>query len=388
MTALPFSRKDITLSNWREAPFHRWTFSNVSEFVPTAQITRGEEAVGDTPGPAPLSTMILVRPDGTETSARAHLEQSNGDCFVAMREGRVLAEWNASHGSTIAPHLIFSISKSVTGMLAGIAVGDGKFDPTLPVSHYIPVAKGSAYEAATVRDLLDMTVSLGFEENYLDLDGDFDRYRRSTLWNPERPGKATENLQDVLASLPKAAGPHGDVFAYASPNTDMLGLVIERATGIRLHDYMAERLWKPMGARGSAYISVDRVGASRAAGGMCVTARDLARLGELVLNGGRRGDDQVIPADWVADMRTNGNRDAWVRGNFATSFPRGRYRSCWYQFGTERDHFAGEGIHGQRLLIDPVSRVVIAKFSTVPLPSDDAATMLDFAMLSQIAAKL
>jgi CubicO group peptidase (beta-lactamase class C family) len=386
--ALPFSRKDITLANWREAPFHRWTFSNVSEFVPTAQIARGEERPGDSPGSTPLSKMMLTRPDGTATSALMHLEQSNGDCFVAMRDGRVLAEWSAPHGSTLSPHLIFSISKSVTGIMAGIAVGDGKLDPALPVSHYVPVAKGSAYEAATVRDLLDMTVSLDFVEDYLDTDGDYDRYRRSTLWNPERPGKIAETMEQVVASLPKAAGPHGEIFAYASPNSDMLGLVIERATSVRLHDYIATRLWKPMGALGSAYVSVDRVGAVRAAGGMCVTARDLARLGELVLNGGNRDGVQIIPAEWVADMRANGNRDAWVRGNFAASFPMGRYRSCWYQFGTERDHFAGEGIHGQRLLIDPVSRVVIAKFSTVPLPSDDVATMLDFAMLSQIAARL
>jgi len=386
VTALPFSRKDITLSNWREAPFHRWSFSNVSEFVPVAQITRGEESAGNTPGSAPLARMTLKRPDGVETSALAHLEQSNGDCFVAMRDGRILAEWNASHGSTLTPHLIFSISKSVTGLMAGIAIGDGALDPALPVSHYVPVAKGSAYETATVRDLLDMTVSLDFEEDYLDTDGDYDRYRRSMLWNPERPGKTQETMEAVVASLPKGPGPHGEVFVYASPNTDMLGIVIERTTGVRLHDYVAERLWKPMGALGSAYVSVDRAGAVRAAGGMCVTARDLARLGELVLNGGGRDGRQLIPAEWIADMRTNGNRDAWVRGNFAASFPKGRYRSCWYQFGTERDHFAGEGIHGQRLLVDPVSRVVIVKFSTVPLPSDDAATVLDFAMLSQIAA--
>jgi CubicO group peptidase (beta-lactamase class C family) len=388
LSPLPFSRKDITLANWREAPFHRWSFANASEFVPTAWITTGAEPAGDTPGSAPLAEMTLIRPDGTTTGALDHLAQSHGDCFVAMHDGRILAEWSAPHGSTLTPHLIFSISKSVTGMMAGIAIADGRLDPALPVSHYVPVGTGSAYEAATVRDLLDMTVSLDFVEDYLNTDGDFDRYRRSTLWNPERAGKTPETMEAVIASLPRAVGPHGDVFAYASPNSDMLGLVIERATGIRLHDYIASRLWKPMGALGSAYVSVDRVGAARAAGGMCVTARDLARFGQLVLDGGRRGADQLIPADWIADMRANGSRDAWARGNFAATFPNGRYRSCWYQIGTERDHFAGEGIHGQRLLIDPVSCVVIVKFSTVPLPSDDAATVLDFAMLSQIAATL
>jgi CubicO group peptidase (beta-lactamase class C family) len=388
MTALPFSRKDITLANWREPPYHIWSFFNVSEFVPTATITTGDEAVGDTPGREPLERMVLTRPDGTEVSAADHLALSHGDCFVAMRDGEILAEWNAPHGSTVRPHLIFSISKSVTGMLAGIAVGDGSLDPEASVSRYVAVPAGSAYESATVRDLLDMTVSLGFVEDYLDHEGDFDRYRRSMLWNPERPGTTPETMEQVLVSLPRLPGPHGKVFAYASPNTDMLGIVVERATGVRLHDYLRDRLWRPMGARGTAYVTVDRVGAARAAGGMCVTARDLARLGQLVLDGGRRGDAQIIPAGWIDDMRRNGNRQAWIDGNFAATFPQGRYRSCWYQLGTPRDHFAGEGIHGQRLLVDPASRVVIVKLSTVPLPSDEAATVLDFAMLSQLAAKL
>ncbi len=388
MTALPFSRKDITLANWREPPFHIWSFANVSEFVPTAVISTGTEDGGDGPGTGPLKGMMLTSPDGARISATDHLARSHGDCFVAMRDDNILAEWSAPHGSTVRPHLIFSISKSVTGMLAGIAVGEGKLDPAAPVSRYVDVQPGSAYEAATVRDLLDMTVSLDFVEDYLDHKGDFDRYRRSMLWNPERPGTTQETMEQVLASLPRLPGPHGKVFAYASPNTDMLGIVVERATGIRLHDYLRDRLWQPMGARGPAYVSVDRVGAARAAGGMCVTARDLARLGQLVLDGGRGGGRQIIPAEWVDDMRRNGDRQAWIDGNFAASFPHGRYRSCWYQIGSERDHFAGEGIHGQRLLVDPVSRVVIVKFSTVPLPSDEAATVLDFAMLSQIAAAL
>ena len=388
MTALPFSRKDITLANWREPPFHIWSFANVSEFVPTAVISTGTEDGRDSPGTGPLEGMMLTSPDGARISATVHLARSHGDCFVAMRDDNILAEWSAPHGSTVRPHLIFSISKSVTGMLAGIAVGEGKLDPAAPVSRYVDVQPGSAYEAATVRDLLDMTVSLDFVEDYLDHEGDFDRYRRSMLWNPERPGTTPETMEQVLASLPRLPGPHGKVFAYASPNTDMLGIVVERATGIRLHDYLRDRLWQPMGARGPAYVSVDRVGAARAAGGMCVTARDLARLGQLVLDGGRGGGRQIIPAEWVDDMRRNGDRQAWIDGNFAASFPHGRYRSCWYQIGSERDHFAGEGIHGQRLLVDSVSRVVIVKFSTVPLPSDEAATVLDFAMLSQIAAAL
>ncbi|MDP3897447.1 MAG: serine hydrolase [Mesorhizobium sp.] len=389
MTAPPFSRRDITLANWREWPFNRWTFHNVSEFVPTAQIACGMETGADTPGLGALDGMVLTAADGTKTSPAGHFEASHGDCFVALRDGRIVAEWNAPHGSTVQPHLVFSISKSVTGMMAGIAIADGALDETAPVSRYVPVPSHSAYAEATVRDLLDMTVSLGFEENYLDLEGDFDRYRRATQWNPERPGTRHELMEDVIASLPKAAGPHGKVFAYASPNTDMLGLVIERATGTRFHSFLAERLWKPIGARGPAYVTVDRVGSGRAAGGMCLTARDLARFGECVLKGGRGADGgQIVPAGWVDDMRRNGDRAAWMAGNFAATFPAGRYRSCWYQLGDQRDAFVGDGIHGQRLYIDPIANIVLVKYSSDPLPSDEPGTIADFAMLAQIAQQL
>ena len=90
----------------------------------------------------------------------------------------------------------------------------------------------------------------------------------------------------------------------------MLGLVVEAATGQRYHSYLADRLWAPMGARGAAHVTVERVGAPRAAGGVCVTARDLARFGQLVLDGGQTSDGrELIPQSWVADMRVNGDRE-------------------------------------------------------------------------------
>jgi CubicO group peptidase (beta-lactamase class C family) len=96
------------------------------------------------------------------------------------------------------------------------------------------------------------------------------------------------------------------------------------------------------------------VGTARAAGGVCVTIGDLARLGQLVLDGGvAQAGQRVIPADWIADMHQNGNRDAWNAGNFAHMFPDGRYRSCWYEVGDGRGSFAAVGIHEQWLWVDP-----------------------------------
>ncbi|WP_157015139.1 serine hydrolase domain-containing protein [Mesorhizobium xinjiangense] len=387
-TELP-PRTSITLANWRTHPSSRWSFQNVGEFVPSARFA---EPVGEepgSPGASSLHDLAVMSSGGEQVPAADYLEQSFGDAFVAMREGRIVAEWHAPHCAAARPHVVFSISKSITGMLAGIAHGEGLLDPDAPVAQYVEVEPGSAYSQARVRDLLDMTVSLEFEEDYLNRDGPFDRYRRAMLWNPERAGTTPETLAAVLASLPRAPGNHGERFYYASPNTDMLGLVVERATGRRYHAYLGEKLWGAMGARGAGEVTIDREGTARAAGGVCVTARDLARLGQLVMENGRGPDGaQVIPAAWIDDMRSNGDRKAWTTGNFADVFADGRYRSCWYSVGDADGCLAAVGIHGQWIWINPRRGVVLVKFSSRPEPSDDAATQQEIAALRQIAVTI
>jgi len=130
--------------------------------------------------------------------------------------------------------------------------------------------------------------------------------------------------------------------------------VIERATGQRFADLMSRYIWKPMGAQHSAYITVDRLGAPRCAGGICVTARDLARLGQVVADGGAWEGTQIIPAAWIDDIVQNGSVDAWDAGVFAPFFPgrRMHYRNKWYvDLGGAPLLFA-LGIHGQYLFVD------------------------------------
>jgi CubicO group peptidase (beta-lactamase class C family) len=390
-------RADITLADWRVHPNSRFSFQHVPEFVPVAQIreaTGGETpspSIGASPGPGPepLAGMMLDDRGGGTISLEAHLERAFADHFVVMRDWKIVGEWIAPHADPARPHVVFSISKSLTGLLAGIAAGDGLLDADAPVTRYVPSVAGSAYGSARVRDLLDMTVDLDFDEEYLDDGGAFDRYRRAMLWNPERAGTAPETMEGFLGTLGTRGGGHGKRFYYASPNTDLLGLVVERATGIRYHRYLGERLLAPMGAMGASHVTVDRVGTARAAGGVCLTTRDLARVGQLVMDGGVAADGtRVVPAGWIDDLRANGDRQAWVDGNFADMFADGRYRSCWYDAGDGRGSFAAVGIHGQWLWCDPQSRIVLAKTASRPDASEDEATALEIAMLGQIARKL
>ena len=365
-----FARADITLANWRTAPYSRWTFQNVRDLVPTAVIaaelaTAEKPLASDAFLDAPMDTGLAGAP-----TARAFLDFAHTDAFVLMRKGEIVAEHYAPHADPNAPHLVFSISKSLTALVSGILEARGLIDPDRPVTDYLPEAKGSVYGDCTYRDVLDMRVSLDFEEAYLDPHGAFARYRRSMLWNPPMPDAEPETLAAFLLTLQKAERPHGGPFYYASPNADLLGVVIERVTGARFADLTSELLWKPMAAKGDANITVDAIGTPRTAGGVSMTARDLARLGELLRNDGIRDGEQIVPVGWIRDMQENGDKQAWQQGR-NVDLPNGRYRSQWYQSG-EADHaFCAIGIHGQWLYVDPSTETVIVKFSSHPEPLGD-----------------
>lgn len=380
----PEARHAITLDSWRDHPHTRWSFQNVAEFVPTTAIGN---AARIEPGPAdaaPLGDLSVTYPDGSRLSAADHFARSHADAVVVLKGERALARWHAAHCDPARPHILFSISKSITGMLAGIAVSEGLLDPEAPVTDLVDAQPGSAYAQARVRHLLDMTVALEFEEDYLDRGGPFDRYRRAMLWNPERADSAPEMMRQVLVTLPRASHPHGARFHYASPNTDMLGLVLEAATGRRFADYLTDRIWNPMGG-GAAYVTVDREGSARAAGGICATVDDLARFAAMIRDRGMAGGRRIVPENWIDDMRKGGDRQAWLAGDFGELFPRGSYRSCWYKPGDDRGTFCGIGIHSQWVWVDPISDVVIARTGSRPLPSDDPDTHREASVLAQVA---
>ena len=382
----PAERAAITLDNWRSHPASRWSFQNSCEFVPTATIAYGSRDSIQPPPPGPLEEIRLEDTEGRDVAATDMLAQRHTDSLLVLRDGRPAAAWSAPHSDFHAPHLIFSVSKSITGLLAGIAHSEGLLDPDAPIVDLVPSIASSTYGSARLRDLLDMTVDLAFDEDYVDHGGAFDRYRRAMLWNRERPNTAPETMEAFLATLPAQGHGHGHRFHYASPNTDLLGIALERAVGRRFHDYLAEKLWRPLGLYGPAYVTVDRVGTARAAGGICLTVTDLARIGPLLLDEGRGADGrQIVPAGWISDMREKGDRRAWVEGDFAEMFVDGRYRSCWYDVGDGRGSLAAVGIHGQYLWVDFTNRVVIARTASRPQASEDAETQQDLTLMAALA---
>lgn len=385
MSAFPSAaEQQVTLGNWRLPPFNNWSFHHVREVLPTANIYHGSGPVMSLPASgAKLPNLSFKAQDGRDWTVDDMLKASDTDGFLVLKSGKVVTERYFNGLTPEAPHIIFSVSKSVTGSLAGILVKQGKLDPDAPVTRYIPEIANSAYGDATVRHVLDMTVSIDFVEDYLNKDGPFARYRDATGWNPILDPARLNDLRNFLASLPRDRHPHGEKFYYVSPNSDLLGWIVERASGRPYAALLSELVWQKMGAEFDAYITVDRLGAPRSAGGICCTLRDLARFGEVMRHDGKFGGTEVLPADWVNDIRNAGDYAAWQRGTMAKFLPKGRYRSKWYQVDPATGSFCGIGIHGQWVYIDPTAEVVIAKLSSQKLPVDDA---IDGLMLSSFAA--
>lgn len=380
-----FERADVGLHNWREGLYNAWAFQNIGELLETAAIATGKtsSAIDEA-----VTNDLLTQEFALETNAETIeclLARSNTESFLVSKAGKLVLEWNAGHASPQKPHIVFSVSKSITALVAGILQDRGLFDPRQTVAHYLPEASRSGFGDCSLQHVLDMRVSLAFTEDYLDTTGSFARYRRATGWNLPEPGQEAEGLATFLYSLAKGDEPHGGNFRYLSPNTDLLGLVLERVSGKAYADLVSELLWQPLGAGTDAVIAMDGHGAPRAAGGLCVTARDLLRLGHLILNGGAVGPTQIISESWLADMRNGGDPGAWANGDFAAAMGPGRYRNKWYQLGPDSRQTIAVGIHGQWLFVDPKTEVVIVKLSSQPAPLDEALDLQCLQLYGQIS---
>ena len=350
----PAAGSQVTLANWRTPPFSRWAFQHVRELVPSADIACDPAKTV----PLPFQPVSL----GVDEEIAA----TDTDALVVLHRGRLVYERYANGMGAQTPHILMSVSKSMLGLLAGVLAEKGVLDLERDVTQIVPELARTAYRGASVRRLLDMRAGILWDEDYHAVSGPIIEYRKATNWDPLGPGEPPSDLRTFFGSLERSDGAHGGRFHYVSPNTDLLGWVIERSAGRRYADLMSELLWKPAGAERDAYITVDRLGAPRCAGGMCATARDLARVGQALVDG------RVVPAAWIDDIDSNGDAAAWQAGAFVDLF-RGapmHYRSKWYVQRGATPMLFGFGIHGQFLFVDRRNRIVIAKFSSQELPLD------------------
>ena len=386
----PAPEGQVTLANWRKPPFNVWAFQHVREIVPSADIANDPADIWELPrAPSDLDTLHLDL-GGTVMPFADFLTRTDTDGMVVLRHGKIIYEHYARGMTRDTPHIFMSVSKSILGLVAGILVDKGVLDVAAPVTSIIPEIAGTAYDGATVRNLLDMRVGIRFDENYLAASGAIIEYRKAQGWDPYGPGESPSDLRRFYGTLTERDGAHNDAFHYVSPNTDLLGWIIERLSNRRYADLVSELLWKPIGARRSAYITVDRLGAPRCAGGFCATTEDLARVGQLLVQSARRGAKQVVPLSWIEDIRTAGDRAAWDKGDFAAYMPGMpvHYRSKWYTLQGAAPMSFGVGVFGQNVFVDYINEIVIAKFSSQALPMDEGRILLTMQAVGAIRQHL
>ena len=353
---MPKVRADIT--NWRTAPHLHWAFHNVDRIIPCARIAHDPARVRPLQNNGRRLRSVL-------TSA-PFLRFTSTDAIVVLKEGQVVFERYANGTGAHTTSILMSATKAIIGLLVGILEARGDLDVAARVDRYVPEVAATAYGRATIRDLIDMRLDVKLAGDTLAA------YEDATNWKPVSPERPDADLRSFFSGLGAAKTERGGPFSYVSANTDLLGWVLERATGETVARLLSTHLWRPMGAEAEAAITLDREGLARCTGGLCVTARDFARIGQLMIDGGAAGGDQVVPKDWVEDICNNGDPEAWRTGEWGETFApisrNMRYRSGWYTIGDHPETLFAMGIHGQNLFVDRISRLVVAKLSSWPKP--------------------
>ncbi len=375
----PDTDSQVTLDNWQDPPYNRWSFQHLREVIPTQRIAR----------PAGPSTSLSATPDdslddvtvhrlGDRTSTFADvLADTWTDAVVVLHDGRLVFERYVNQMEPSTPHLLMSVTKSVVGCVVGILVEQGLIDIDRAANDQVPEIAGSGYDGVTVRQLLDMRTGAAFSEEYTNPDAEVRRMERHMGWRPDSGDEESRGMYAYLANLGRD-GDHGGSFVYRSADTDLLGWVCERAADTRMADLISLLVWQPMGAEFDAEITCDSRGTAIHDGGMSARARDVARFGQLILDGGLVRGESVVPAGWIRRACTV---DPDIRRAFAASSSEpfltgGWYRSqFWFSPGPLGDLQLCLGIHGQMILIDRATRTVSVKLSTWPDAQDPTALL-------------
>ena len=318
----------IDMSKWDKGEDCRWAFQHISEIIPTANISRGSGAPTELRrSPQDLSGMSFTTGEGKTMTVKEMLDSTYTDGFIVLKDGAVVFEKYYNGMTPDTRHLLMSVSKSVTGSIAGILVNDGRLIPDKKVVDYIPELKNSqGFADATVREVLDMTTSVIFVEDYDDPEAEIASHEQATAWRGRTP-IAEKGLYAFAQTIRKDKREHGELFHYASINTDVLGWLIERASSQRFIDFMSQTVWSKLGAEHDAHLSVDYLGSPVANGGFVITLRDLARFGQMILDDGYYNGEQIIASGWIDDIRFNGKNSAWKPTKYGEVWPDGFYRN-------------------------------------------------------------
>ena len=285
----------------------------------------------------------------------AYMKAQRNAGLIIIQDGKIRLEKYALDYSKEGRWTSFSVAKSLTSTMVGAAVRDGyikSLDDKVTV--YIPEMKGSAYDDVTITQLLTMTSGIKWNEDYEDPKSDV------ALFNEHQAEPGVDVTASYMRKLPREA-PAGSKWVYKTGETNLIGVLVSKATGKKLSDYLSEKVWVPFGMRQDASWLLGSSG--HEISGCCIQAstRDMARFGQFILGGGVIGGKAILPDGWIAKATT---KQADI-GNPGKGYG---YQWWTYDDGT----YAAQGIFGQGIFIDPKRKLVIATNGNWPKATDNA----------------
>ncbi|MEI2277383.1 beta-lactamase family protein [Paenarthrobacter ilicis] len=310
---------------------------------------------------APLDLPESYHHDGTDRSIEEYLQAAEVGSLLVIHQGRIRYEEYRLTAGPDVPWISMSVAKSVVSALVGIAVEEGFIGSIeQPISDYITVEPGSAYDGTPIRSVLQMSSGARWNEDYSFPDCD-----------PLRIADATSGHhgghEGIVATMARE-NPTDTICRYNSCETQALANLIRAATGQHLADYMQSRLMEPLGFTRPGYWIVDPSGVEMGYAGLNLTARDYAAVGELYRNGGQHDGQQIVPAQWVKDSLSASaphlQPGAVIVGG--EPFPWG-YGYQWWLMPGDRGDFSANGVYNQYIYVDPGTETTIVMNSATRL---------------------
>ena len=353
-------------------------FRSVAEFWPTRSLTQAKVPYFYTYGD-PLNVPSSFAYNDQKLGTQQFLKDSWTTGLIVIQNDEIALEDYYLGNSAVTQNISWSMAKSFISALIGIAVNEGHIKSIeQSVDAYATSLEGSGYEGVSIKNVLQMSSGVAFNEDYGDFYSDINRWGRDF---------SLGNSQDAFAATLKNDIEPGTVNHYVSINTHVLGMVLTQATGRSITDYMQEKLYNPMGMEHDGLWIIDGQGMEMALGGLNLTLRDFAKLGSLYLHDGTFNGQQIVPSSWVADSRTMDQPHLLPGNDFG-------YGYQWWMVGGDSGEFMAMGVYGQYIYINPETNTVIVKNSANPfyndtsyIPSSDFAHLALFRALSAATAK-
>ena len=305
--------------------------------------------------PAALPSHFVV--NGQKIDMADFLEKTWTTGFIVIKGEDIVHESYYRGNDENSKCISWSVGKSIVSALLGIAFHEGLIkDIHDPITNYLPVLKDSGYDGVPIKDIMNMSSGIHFDEDYGAFNSDINRMGRTLALRT--------SMQDFILSL-KRERPSGKVWHYVSMDTQVLGMLLRKTTGRTLSEYLQEKIWTKAGMESNAYWLTDSTGMELAFGTLNVTLRDFARFGALYRDGGRAMGQQIVPAGWV---KASVVPDAphLMPGKHGDSTMLFGYGYQWWIPEHSEGDFLAIGVYNQFIYVNPGRNIVIVKTSAYP----------------------